>query len=391
MKKNIYQAIRKSVVKFVIVFLFITSFITVTTAIKSEATTFVQTENAIEFNDATFTYPNVTNSKSYQVKAYKIGTSPRFKSNSTHYETKVNKIAPYKYKGIGYNLSTVAFLPVRYLTKKDNYSPQSMAFVDNYLYVLLTNPKHTNKGFFARFDWSKIKEKGLMSGSKLKRLRQIFHNKIAKKLTKNDKKLLKLIKIGPIIDVGHGQTLAYNPKAKNLWMSLDRRNSSGKLLDSVNTTFQRINLDTLKPEVSIKFRMTTEQGTKHATPYTMAFDKDGYGYYTRNSPRGYDIYRFTIKNNKVKAKLVQSFAYGPNPTKNVQAMSYNPYRQTLNIISNGAMMSIKVAKIGNLAPADFSYITFKTNREFETIQFDKLGFAHLLTTKGSEILKSSER
>jgi hypothetical protein len=370
----------------------------------------VQSENAMadsEFNQKlqhAADVPLVKNDSTLSKLAenHTIKSSPKF-DVAAHYETKPNVIAPKKYAGINYKLKTSLFLPTRILNTKDDYTPQNLFFIGDYMYELRVQKGYTNKGYFVRYDYAKlIKLKLDKQGAPMKRIREAFQLKFqGKTLSATGNKIMKYITVGPKFEVGHGQAVSYNPKTNELWMAMDLRDKKGKILKKYETMteLRRINVKTMKPDgTSIQFNMKTWTQEKagdpgYGTPFTIVFDKDGNGYFTRyKKSEGYWLFRFNISEDlKVTVDPVQRIQYGLNKGNHLQNMSYNPYRNTINFIANDAMMWFDVSKIGKLKKSDFGYVSYASKREFETIAFDKKGYAYLLSTKGAELLKSTKR
>jgi len=336
--------------------------------------------------------PFVTNTNKYQAAKYKVGTSPGMKVKG--YESKKNTIKAKKKKGLNYVFKTELFLPIKVKNKGD-YDIQNQLIVGKYIYVVYVSKKDDNKGFMVRYDYKKLQKLGVTESKTVYLLRRAIDRKLTgQKMEAIDKKIVKCMKIGPIFTMGHGQTFAYNYKTKELWMAMDLRDKNGKLISNDVTTFERINLTKMKPDKAIKFTMKgwSPSASAWQTPFTMTFDENGTGYFVRDFKTYYGLFAFTIDSNDVvRVEYVQNIKYGPSKVNHIQSMSYNPYRNTINIITNGGMMSFPSAKVGKLKASDFKYELFKTNREFETIQFDSKGYAYLQVSKGPEILKSTKR
>lgn len=238
----------------------------------------------------------------------------------------------------------------------------------------------------------KIKSNNKKIKANDKKIKTVNKRIKAKNLTDTEQKIVDAVKLGPTISMGHGQTVSYNAKTKEIWMAMDLRNSDGTLISNDTITFERINMDSLKPDKAIKFQLQGwgSSASYWNTPTTMTFDANGTGYFTRYSKGYYGLFTFTIdKNDKIAVEYVQRFKYGPSAGNHIQGMSYNPKKGTVNMVCNGGIMSFPSSKVGKLQASDFTYELFDTNREFENIVFDNNGYAYLLTTKGPEILVST--
>ena len=106
----------------------------------------------------------------------------------------------------------------------------------------------------------------------------VRHSTMKEELTDRDREILSCITFGPWCKIGHGNTMSYNPKDGKLWFL-------GKTGVS-KTSLQRINMDTLKPDLKINFDM----GNGRCVNNNLTFDQKGRFYfysYNGNSIRIY--------------------------------------------------------------------------------------------------------
>ena len=183
------------------------------------------------------------------------------------------------------------------------------------------------------------------------------------KYTMNGKKK----KVGPNINLGHGEALAYSPIHGTLFSITPK----GPLL--------QINKKTLKIEKKYK----SEAKGKNR----MAIDGEGNFYFTLGYPRiCMDVY--TLKDGK----LVPRFISGPiakhYPGASLQNLGFDLKKNRLYMLSDNAFYSYPVDKVfnGTLQTSDIKWTILNSKRECEAIVFDKKGKALLLATTSPEVL-----
>lgn len=406
MKKIIYKTS-------ILVFAFIIAIPMVFSDYNAYAKTYNQGNAMKQYTSAEIPGKTVNNLGSLQKKKpKKFKYSKNYKKKNT-YETKANTIKPVK--GVRSSFSafkTVAFLPPTYKKSADWGNAQSMVRAGKYLYIIVPTPGKLNKGRIIRYNYDQIVKKKLYKGKGLAKLRKASVARMRGSASKKETKLLKdVIKVGPEITIGHGQSLAYNPKSKELWMSLDTETKKG-WASPFKATLQRINHKTLKVNKKINFTMST-YGVGIQEPHNLVFDENGYGYFaTFHDDKSMRIYRLYIKSNKVHVEFIQRFINGITNT-NIQGIAYNRKSQRLYIIATdliwslpknslGQMMvdpnsgqssptnNISINYIPKLVSDDFQYTMFNSAREFEALTFDNAGYAYLLTIRGPEILRTTK-
>ena len=70
-------------------------------------------------------------------------------------------------------------------------------------------------------------------------------------------------------------------------------------------------------------------------------------------------------------------------------MGYNPQSNRLYMVSDSVVISVPVAKLGKLKPADVHTTIFNCKREFEGIAFDAEGNGHILVNKQVELMAAT--
>jgi hypothetical protein len=208
---------------------------------------------------------------------------------------------------------------------------------------------------------------------------------------------------GPEIIIGHGQSLAYNPKDNKFWMWRDLEKKSGGWKDPLGSVLQRVDPTTLNVDHVTTFTMKEYNGAKLGGGHNLTFDKNGNGYFvtigTTKDKKGKTyknvekIYRFSIKSGKkLSVRLVQQILYAPNKT-NLQAIGYDPALNRLALLADDSIQYIPVAKLqgkkGKIKAGDISYAKYATKRECESIAFDSNGTPYLFVNRYPEILRGT--
>ena len=341
--------------------------------VDSEKTVEIDNTNAPKFVSAPKTYSK--SAKYVKTKGFEI------KRNIIN--TKVGK---------KYTFITKYFLPMTWKDGGKNgnteywYNCQSIVVDGKYIYIYTSAGYGSNRGFIVRYDTEildkYIKGKGI---NKLRKLGDTIEKR--KPLSKEQKKIMKGIKIGKKFIGGHGQSLKYNPKTKSLWMWQDNNHNSSDL------KLMKISTKTLKPYEVYKFKV--KLNGKYLKQFNnLAFDEDG-NFYTdktikNNKTSSGSSYIFTgnIVNGTLQMKL--SSIIHNRPGTHAQSLAVNNKNNRLYLVSDGVIYSVPISKLrdSSLKMDDFEYNVFSTKREFEGISFDKDGEAYLLILRGTEILKS---
>ncbi|MCL2116773.1 MAG: hypothetical protein FWH29_11195 [Methanobrevibacter sp.] len=321
-------------------------------------------------------------------KPKKYSVSPLY-SKTKGFETKKNTIKTIK-GNKKHIFKTEYFLPVsgKKIGKSEYdeywYNCQSIAIDGKYMYILSSHGYNVKKGFIVRYNTDLLKKYKLNQGKGLVSLRKLGASlRDDENLTKNQKLIKKAIKIGPVFNTGHGQSLAYNPKTKSLWMWQDDNYLSSKL------KLMRISMKTLKPVSMYKFTVSYEKNKKVNKIRNLAFDKNGDFYFNQITPSNGDrIFKGKFVNNRIKVEFLATIQNRPGV--HAQALALNRVSNRLYLVFDGVFYSIPVDKLCNftLTKNDFEYTVLNTKRESEGMSFDNRGNTYLLLIRGSEVLKS---
>ena len=333
---------------------------------------------------------NNTNAPKHVIAPKNYSISKKY-AKTKGIETKRNTI---KTKiGKKYTFITKYFIPGTWKNGGKNgkteywHNCQSMAIKGKYIYIYTSAGYGSSKGFIIRYD-TKILDK-YNKGKGLSKLRKLgICMKTGKKLTKEQKRIKKGIKIGKKFNGGHGQSLSYDPKTKSLWMWQDNNYNSS------NQKLMKISMKTLKPYLTYKFK--AKLGKKYLKAFhNLAFDEKGNFYTdktikTKKNPLGYSyIFSGRFHNGKIQMKLLTKIKNRPGTYS--QALAINHKNNRIYLVSDGVIYSAPLTKLvkGTINMHDFRYSVFSTKREFEGLSFDNNGKAYLLLIRGSEILKST--
>lgn len=286
--------------------------------------------------------------------------------------------------------TTWAYLPKSYRGPGDMGNPQSINVSPDGQYAWVTYPAQGKKnyGYIVRYDLFALNKLNISKpGETMNLLHGAAHKSYTgKTLTADEQAAIRCMTFGPTFKMGHGACFAYNPKDGCLWFC----SKTGQK----KTDLQRINMNTLKPDLCINYKM---YGTV-AMGNNLTFDKQGHCYFHSysgggwtNAPKGtIKIYQGTINLNakkKIKWKLMmQGIRY--SLSNNIQSMGYNAKSNRLYLVSNSTVMSVPVAKLvkGKLTKGDIHSTIFTDAREYEGIAFDNTGRSYLLVNKQPEIL-----
>jgi len=273
---------------------------------------------------------------------------------------------------------------------KDNQkweNPQAIAFTKNNMMYIVYCPKaYHNQGRIVRYDLTRLQQLGVYKHPR--ELRNIYVKRHGK-FTKQQQKIQKAVKVGGIINTGHGQTLAYNPKDNGLYMWRDNRNSSD-LQTSTHAEIQQINPNSLKPEHAIRFYLKAHKTTIIGGG-TLTFDQSGNAYYWAKSGMGAYIYKGNISMQNVKFRRTDQFLKRA-PGACEQSMGYNPKRGRLYLISDDSIASFPAKQLnghGSLTSKSFEWSRLSPKRETEGLAFDNAGHGYLLMNHNPEVLRST--
>ena len=297
---------------------------------------------------------------------------------------------------INYTFKTEYFLPMAWKnnghsgTNEYWYNCQSIAIHGKYMYILTSSGYDLNKGFIVRYNMD-ILNKYNLSTSNLSLMRELGMDlENAGPLTKKQKAIKKAIKVGPVFNTGHGQSLSYNPKDNSMWMWQDDDSSNYPI------RLMSIDMNDLKPNKTY-YLSVSHNNRKIKEFRNLAFDNEG-NFYTdyivksKSNPNGSSvIFKGKVLNN-VSLEIEHLGTIKNRPGTYSQSLSINPITNRMYLVSDGVFYTMPLDKLNNktLVEADFHYSVFDTNREFEGISFDDAGNSYLLVLRGTEVLKSSD-
>jgi hypothetical protein len=291
-----------------------------------------------------------------------------------------------------YTFRTEYFLPTsgKRIGKEGKYNEywfncQAVALNGKYMYILSSHGYNVKKGFIVRYDMDMLNKYKLNKGKNLADLRKLGASlRDNENLTKHQQRIKKAIRIGPVFNTGHGQSLAYNPKTKSLWMLQDDKYLSTTL------KLMKINMKTFKPSSMYKFTVNYGNNRKVNKVRNLDFDKDGNFYFHQflSKSKGDNFFKGKLTNKKIKIELLATVKNRPGLY--AQAMTINSVTNRLYMAFDGVFYSMPIAKLNDntLTQRDLKYTILNTKREFEGLAFDKKGTAYLLLIRGTEILKS---
>ncbi|TPR26161.1 hypothetical protein DY120_00235 [Apilactobacillus micheneri] len=197
------------------------------------------------------------------------------------------------------------------------------------------------------------------------------------------------VEASPLINIGHGQTMSYNPANNHLYLAQDDK--LGDFSNDDKNQITELDANTLQPVHQYSFKLM--HNGKNLGLHTLAFDKQGRAYIgVHSGPNGvkkaYSLYIGSLNNDKVSfrpAKQVIHWAGSWN-----QNLTYNPVTDRIYMVSNDMVTSVPVDKLnaGTLTKKDVHYNAFNSHREWEGLTFDGEGHAYALMLWRGEILRS---
>lgn len=354
---------------------------------------FVLNNSTLESSEKTPILINNDNCPDFIKHNKNYDISPFFE-NSNGLETEKNLIKTIDgYQN--YTFKTEYFLPMNWREVEDSgtneywYNCQAISIHGKYMYVLTSAGYDLNKGFIVRYDMN-ILNKYNLTTSNLSSMRDLGNDlQHSNYLTKNEKAIKKAIKVGPVFNTGHGQSLSYNSKDNSMWMWQD---------DGFNSSIRLMSIDMnyLKPNKT--YNLSASYNNHKIKEFrNLAFDKDGNFYtdYTKKTENNTNGSSIIFKGKVINETSVQIEHLGTiknRPGTYSQSLSINLATNRMYFVSDGVFYTIPVDKLNNktLTKNDFHYSVFDTNREFEGISFDNEGNSYLLILRGTEVLKSSE-
>lgn len=198
------------------------------------------------------------------------------------------------------------------------------------------------------------------------------------------------ITASPLINIGHGQTLAYNPKNQHLYLAQD--NQLGPVSNHYYNQITELNSDTMKPVHQYQFRLM--HNGQNMALHTLAFDQAGHAYFgVHAGPKGtknvYSIYTGTLSKHNIMFTPIPQLINWPGSYN--QYLAYNRHNDRIYMISNDMIISVPTLALraGTLTSQDVHYWTFNSRREFESLAFDDQGNGYLLALWRAELLQSN--
>lgn len=323
------------------------------------------TQKGVALSGGTATY-FVNNTNYAIVPKYSYGSS------NGYYESGTYQNQPYYMLAIGGNFrrnaKTSYYLPVSYNSSGDMANPQSVAVSKSGQYAYVMYPGFSSG--IVRYDLWKLNSLGVNT-TNMAALRY--------GLKRRNPQIMEAVKFGPSLNVGHGQSLALNPKTNRLWFIR---------MDVVTRrpVFVEVSANTLAPIKEIK----TTFSHSYSINNELAFDNNGNAYtYVKYRPSRRHAGSIVIFKGKIYTKsakfraIKQGIANGPGVQ--TQGMSYNPANNRLYLISDGVITSVPVSKLGHLKNKDVRTTRFGTNLEFEGLAFTSSGTGYIMTIRGAQL------
>ncbi|WP_283680115.1 hypothetical protein [Lentilactobacillus sp. Marseille-Q4993] len=206
-------------------------------------------------------------------------------------------------------------------------------------------------------------------------------------LFKNEK-IAAAAQISQQIDIGHGQTLSFNPQNQHLYIVKD--NTLTDLENqSENNDVIEMNTDNLKPIREYNFKMFYGDSDNYQL-HTLTFDKQGNAYWCRKTGLGMMFFFGRLDKHDVQFQAAPSYLKSRGGSPN-QGISYNAKNDRLYFVSDDILTSIPTQEVrdGSISPSDIHYYGFTSKRECESLSFDQDGYGYLLMLWPAELVKSS--
>lgn len=268
-------------------------------------------------------------------------------------------------------------------------NPQAIAMSkNNLMYIVYCPTTLRNRGRIVQYDLKRLGKLGVYKKPQILRTVYVKHHG---KYSKRQRKLQKAIKIGPLFDTGHGQTLAFNPRDNGLYMWRDNRKRDNN--DSQTTTrsyLQHINTQSLKPDRAISFHLRAHGKTFYGGG-TQTFDQYGNTYFWCLDGSEAEIYKGRISGHSVKFRRTDQ-TLKRAPGTHVQSMGYNAKRGRLYLVADDSIVSFPAKQLngrGSLTKHSFEWSRLVPRREMEGLTFDASGRAYLLANHNPEVLRST--
>ena len=202
--------------------------------------------------------------------------------------------------------------------------------------------------------------------------------------------LSRILTISPVTNIGHGQTLSYNPSNNHVYLAQDDK--LGTVKGDFYNQVTEMDAENMKPVHVYRFKLNNK-GHYYAL-HTLTFDIEGNAYFgIKGGPKGmqntYTLFHGKMEDSEIQFSPVKGLIKWPGSFN--QGVTYNRNNNRLYLLSNDMIISIPVDEVrnDNIQPQDVHYTTFGTNREFESLSFDNNGYGYLVVLWRSEVLKST--
>lgn len=264
-----------------------------------------------------------------------------------------------------------AFGPSFY-TSSDASGIQSVAKVGKYWYFVAELPNRSGKSRIIRLDdtiFKKLKKKSDLRWF-------LSWSKNRNKKWSQYKKYARYVKFGPVLDIGHGQSMTYHKGAFYL-------TNQAKKASRQNINIIRINKNSLMVDKTWGIKLSNDGIVKNLSGFNMTFGSGNtfyLGVVIGNGPStpkgGYQIYTGNLANNGTISFKASGTTLKGVLGRFLQDLSYNPQNKRLYIVTDGAYMSLPTDKLAanKLAKRDFNvtYISGGMTHplEAESLQFE---------------------
>ncbi|QEA31875.1 hypothetical protein [Secundilactobacillus malefermentans] len=297
-------------------------------------------------------------------------------TNRTVYSTRGNKV----------NFISNYLLPYPGKNNQRWGNPQSIAISKSgFMYILYCPTNTKNRGRIVRYNLTKLNALGVQ---KHRSTFQKTFVKVNGKYSATKLAYQNAIKVGPLFNTGHGQSLAYNRKNHGLYMWIDNEKTA-RVPVSKWGYIAHISAKSLKPDRKIRFKLS-RNGTWIPGGHNLTFDNSGNAYFWTNPGSGANVFKGKIHHSKVKFRRTKQILKHLPGTR-LQGMGYNPVRHRLMLVSDDSLASFPTSKLvgkGHLTNGSFNWSAFAPKREFEGVAYGNSSRAYLLVNHNPEVLVS---
>ncbi len=194
--------------------------------------------------------------------------------------------------------------------------------------------------------------------------------------------------LSPQVDIGHGQTLSFNPQNKHLYIVQDNILTDLQSMEDNNQVLE-IDPNTMQPIRKYEFKMW-RGSSSNLQLHTLAFDNDGNAYWGRKNGMGYMFFYGRLDQHDVQFQAAPAYFKNRGGSPN-QDVAMNNATGRLYYITDDILTSIPVTEVrdGSFTASDIHYQVYDSKREFEDMTFDNQGYGYLLSLWPAQIMKSS--